>query len=971
MPGIPKSSTKGSRPRRVFPPSKQPQPSRVQRTRSHQHSSPYRTRLTERLQRLPAQPQDQHDLRPGSDSDIEMGSQSGPDVEMEPMNGAQQAGWRSKRRKMPSQSSHANDDVDTPPVIDMNTPLSLSSDSDSRCAQQPRNPAPVFQFQQPPWSPPPLTSIRLAIQLQPNNTPLPVELLVTYDEDSASMPHVQLYSDEATPHANSLKRTCNSDNAFTERQSKRQCRGPLSSSTHKNMSPLKHQSETHTSRARSSYVVDLGIVRAFATADDRVPLPASPDPDNLTSSNTISLKRPLHDFEPLVFKAELPRSNRRLTRDGRHECLGSDASLDFSEVTCSPGASFLAKTFGLAIVLFLVLSLVLMPIHYHLDRSSPLPSASSSQFVSWFEDAATIEISKMTIPRIVLFGEVFDEEPRWKCQPGLRPEYGRDDHSGSNRSCNILMPEDPLNSSFHFDHKPWETTSSGTYVPVLWFLTDLITVMQTTVADLTHLANHGPSAFLFTSDSSTQFRWSTSDGTFIPPHRSLPTFTFNMADSKSPGPTVPGLTTPAHQSPTPTARPQWVWEIYNLDPPLEQVSRELAEALESTKRAYQFMGRHLAQAFSWLSKDGALLMLMCIRGLHEEQRQLNGTWGSDQARINSLYGTTLTIDLTQPTSTAALAISASGPDTSDIPEEYLFKVFEAHESWVSRSRRYDESVSALSEASVAASIPPFNPSDAPEPKNNETAVRLLKCIGIVANQHEDDDDVEDEYKKFQDLEFLSQQLGKVHELLPDIKDRIRQVCHANKVDWGQDKERVDRICDMLPFLNEIAIPRLNEIRRRVERGAMLLRVTRDRQTSLREKIDETTDWINGTSYLFIPAIHDLIQDWNNTYLWIQNEYDSFQETIFHRDFEFSNRREKEAVSGYGTDWEKIIWSRWGIRDQRQDPEVSEAFCWKRRAADSNKKATGWFEVRWWTRDKSGEEDSEARSWCGDASRRHG
>lgn len=253
------------------------------------------------------------------------------------------------------------------------------------------------------------------------------------------------------------------------------------------------------------------------------------------------------------------------------------------------------------------------------------------------------------------------------------------------------------------------------------------------------------------------------------------------------------------------------------------MSRDLTEALENTKRTYQVMGRYLAHTFPWLSKDRALLMLMCMRGLQEEQRELNGTWGSDQARINSLYGTTLTTSLAQPTSTAARAITTSGPDTSDIPEEYPLRVFEAHESWASCSQRYDESVSAscasprahcyscvnrlIAEASAAAFVPPFNLSDAPEPKINETAVRLLKCIGIVVNQH-DEDDVGDEYKKFQDLEFLSQQLGKVSELLPDIKDQIRQVCHANKVDWGHHKERVDRICDMSPFLNEIAIPYL-------------------------------------------------------------------------------------------------------------------------------------------------------------------
>lgn len=162
-------------------------------------------------------------------------------------------------------------------------------------------------------------------------------------------------------------------------------------------------------------MVDLGIVRAFAIADDRVPLLSSSDPDNLTSSNAISPKPSLRDFEPLVFKTELPCSNRQVTRNPLHQRVGSDVSLTFSNVTGSPIGWFLsphlAKISRFAILLFLVLSLVLMPIHYRFDRSPPLPSKPSYQSVSWFEDAATIEIGKMTITRIVLFGEVFDEEP--------------------------------------------------------------------------------------------------------------------------------------------------------------------------------------------------------------------------------------------------------------------------------------------------------------------------------------------------------------------------------------------------------------------------------------------------------------------------------------------------------------------------------------------------------------------------------
>lgn len=103
-------------------------------------------------------------------------------------------------------------------------------------------------------------------------------------------------------------------------------------------SPPPHQPETYTPTPRLSYVVDLGIVRAFLTADDRVLLPAPRSPDNLAWPKFTPPTRPLHDFEPLVFKSEPLRSSRRVAHNTRQESVGSDAPLTFSETTQSPAA---------------------------------------------------------------------------------------------------------------------------------------------------------------------------------------------------------------------------------------------------------------------------------------------------------------------------------------------------------------------------------------------------------------------------------------------------------------------------------------------------------------------------------------------------------------------------------------------------------------------------------------------------------
>ncbi|KAM0210080.1 hypothetical protein ACHAQD_010896 [Fusarium lateritium] len=147
-------------------------------------------------------------------------------------------------------------------------------------------------------------------------------------------------------------------------------------------------------------------------------------------------------------------------------------------------------------------------------------------------------------------------------------------------------PPNPYKNIPRYRDQPWVTTSNGSYVSETLFLQDLNEILFTALENLQEIANFGPRDFLFSSESSTQFRWSTSAGEFISPHVALPTFPVNMAELETPGGTVPGMppTTGGQQQATPTARPDSVNHIYNVDPGLGKLQRDLETTLRSLLR---------------------------------------------------------------------------------------------------------------------------------------------------------------------------------------------------------------------------------------------------------------------------------------------------------------------------------------------------------------------------------------------------
>lgn len=152
----------------------------------------------------------------------------------------------------------------------------------------------------------------------------------------------------------------------------------------------------------------------------------------------------------------------------------------------------------------------------------------SLQPVEWFQQAMWLEIGLISTARTTLLGEADQEHPGWACLPGLRPSHGPLHSSSSSQrqpgfDSEWWSPDTP----FYPRYKPWDSTSDGIYVPELDFVHDIHEVVHSVLNDLETIADHGPLSFRFQRDNSTQFHWSTSEGTFMRSHDTLPTLKFD------------------------------------------------------------------------------------------------------------------------------------------------------------------------------------------------------------------------------------------------------------------------------------------------------------------------------------------------------------------------------------------------------------------------------------------------------------
>ncbi|KAF5004673.1 hypothetical protein FDECE_8838 [Fusarium decemcellulare] len=866
--------------------------------------------------------------------------------------------------------------------------------------------------------------ITLSVQTCPRKAPVPLEIYISPDHllehhddhagddnDAAKFcSRIRLYSSAAIHHP--LKRRSLHDSVVDQPPPKRrhtepsvQSRDPLANLHLPCAPPRRHDVEeldeelddtqhspaprrpsltiassprrrsTHRERRQSrlsnppadAYVVDLGVVRVYPAAQQVV----RPDTDGDDSARHQSLS----PVDP-----ELSPPNTSLPR---HVSPDPDG-VSVARYPTRTAVQSAAKTATLIVLALLCALRFIVPVISALDmlfyspQLSQLPE-SPLQPVDWFREATELEMAVCSVSRIILFGEVSQEARRWQSQPGLRPVNGplHGFRVENDTSDDIVMPEPAFDSPFAPRYKPWETASNGLYIPEPYFFLDLVTVVDTIVNDVQEIADHGPLAFRFTQGSSTQFRWSTSANKFLPPHASLPTLPYNQTDYATPGSTVYGLppATSGHH-PDPTARPREVNDIYNLDPPLTELCQRLTHHLIYARLAnilriddliHRFPDESLARA-AFIS-----LRLSHLRGLRQDG---NGTWGSDQQRLDCMYPRP-TFDLGAPVTRVTRPLPSDVTRVpSGIPPEYLERVFEAHHTRTLRSRSFDASVSSASSTSTGSPATTCHPSQWPTPAlwsrdqiENRTAHDLVDIIGIIVNHDLLEEGEPMDRNLFRLVEYEGD-LAQLCQHLDQLNERVQQVLQAthsststsSSPEWSRTQSSVKRLQDASQFLSEVATVRICEMSHRLKRGVALLEETELRLHRLRSEIQRhiSAGWVGPPidvrrsgkqpSLIHFPDLDSMIAEWQKVTKWAQDEGSRVEEAYSAQSFWFRQLRKQEDQDKEFKS-RPIIFSRWSMRDARMDPFGAESFCWDGGPVEGNatKKLKG----------------------CGDAALRHG
>lgn len=189
----------------------------------------------------------------------------------------------------------------------------------------------------------------------------------------------------------------------------------------------------------------------------------------------------------------------------------------------------------------------------------------------------------------------------------------------------------------------------------------------------------------------------------------------------------------------------------------------------------------------------------------------------------------------------------------------------------------------------------------------------------------------------------SNRLGHLCNLLPNLVDRIDQVTSqlplgvdhfpVETVESKSAKEHIERIHDVSGFFHNITLPRLREMHHRAKLGVWLLKQVEERQHRLRLDVDRVMfdGWVSDsssslTSLLYIPPIEELERQLAPALDWITDELVSLNAIANRREFVINQSwdERREVGSRCRSDF---IWSRWNLRDQKQDPMGKEAFCW--------------------------------------------
>ncbi|KAJ4319446.1 hypothetical protein N0V84_006348 [Fusarium piperis] len=583
----------------------------------------------------------------------------------------------------------------------------------------------------------PCAAVRLAVQLQPDDTPLPMELVVSYNSDPSTSVHLDSSSGQHdTTERRYLKHklVVDSDDSNDRRPAKRvhlELLFPMQRK-YQDASPVDHEppeepalrfdSAGQASACSSDkpisdnddespacespskdYIVDLGVVKAYLIPTDKI-MPAHDPHDafgNGPQYDPVAFVQHDHLRQDMSQPSCTVLSNHRVDSTDTPRASSSPPFSDMPQHNLSWFRLFILSI-SIGTVIIVILTTSITPFKTFLPLQSPSTSrdtlASPFRPVDWLEQIFNFEMTLMSVSRVLLFGEESEEDPGWRCLPGLRPLEGPL-HSAEDND-NATTRDWSSDSPFYPRYKPCDTMSNGSFVPEDYFLQDLEKVLATTLLDLVYIANDGPLSFHFTKGHSTQFRWSTSKGKFLPPHHTLPTLTVEE-DRMSPGSTVPGLSTDDQQRPLPTARPESVWDIFNLDPPLTHLRLNMTDTLHNVMLSHYFLHDHFAQLFPYSTRGRISLIGLQLEDMLTERRAGNGDWGSDATRIECLYGKPSTIDLVSAQSTTKRLMPT---DTSviptGIPDDFLQLVSEAEQARSIHSRDFVSSVSSESESCV-------------------------------------------------------------------------------------------------------------------------------------------------------------------------------------------------------------------------------------------------------------------------------
>lgn len=339
------------------------------------------------------------------------------------------------------------------------------------------------------------TGIKFSVQTDPYVDPLPLELYISPDtlDDSrdainrSQFTRIRLYSPLAVSSGGALKRRTPNEPGDDQLPAKRRhLDTPFDLQDSPPYTSLEPQHETPDSfegaleSPTDTYMVDLGLVRAYVLEQQEE---QQEDHQSLASVDSLASRDSQNDSQ--ADATDTNKANSDADTSSTDELYPEIAPVAPYPSRLVIRSAAVVATMAIVFLLAVqVLVLIIVPI---LNSATDALFASSFDLaelpdsslrpVDWFQQGIEINIAIATIPRIVLLGEVSQEQPAWRCQPGLRPDSGPL-HSlrmpnNLTHDDEIVVPHADFDSALYPRYKPWETAADGLYIPEESFLQDL------------------------------------------------------------------------------------------------------------------------------------------------------------------------------------------------------------------------------------------------------------------------------------------------------------------------------------------------------------------------------------------------------------------------------------------------------------------------------------------------------------------